>query len=194
MSHSNKGPRKDLALIRRLRQNPGCSPTSLLDDGSSILEKAEKLKRFVNQQRTRTENKSTKMDWYITQRQLREEQAELENDLFFNLDILLKLGILDNNFYENQRQSADLYKAESVAIRGQVLEINSFKNEISIYGVDGNTDEAIMIKKRLYSVKEDVHKALDELSREILEIQQNLKDTWPSSVEDSSSATATAIA
>ncbi len=67
---SNRGPRADIALLRKLKQDPNFSPASLLSSGPDILGKAEKLKGFVAEQRGKLGASAQKTEWLLVHQQL----------------------------------------------------------------------------------------------------------------------------
>lgn len=62
---SNRGPRADIALLRKLKADPNFTPSSLLNAGNDILEKANKLKGFVSQQRGKLGASTAKTEWLL---------------------------------------------------------------------------------------------------------------------------------
>eukprot|EP00798_Chlamydomonas_sp_ICE-L_P024156 gene24152-9742_t len=72
-------PRRDLKLVKMLQAaesgaHRGFKPSSLLDDGSAILDKANKISGFLKNQKKRTGTTNAKGEWTGMQRQLQEER------------------------------------------------------------------------------------------------------------------------
>ncbi|KAG2449385.1 hypothetical protein HYH02_005535 [Chlamydomonas schloesseri] len=89
---SNRGPRADIALLRKLKADPNFTPSSLLNAGNDILEKANKLKGFVSQQRGKLGASTAKTEWLLAFQHLQAEHDEADRELSNHLQQLV-----DNN-------------------------------------------------------------------------------------------------
>jgi hypothetical protein len=155
MSRSNRAPRKDIALLRKLK-DPNFSPSSLLEDGSA-------------QQKERTNASSVKTEWLLAQQQLQEERDTCEKELMQTLSSLaanhkddipdVQMCLMDFSVC-NER-----VKAERLEYKGQVKDISSVTQSLKAYGRADFKQDAAVLKEQIEMLKEDLTNALEQLSQ-----------------------------
>ncbi|GAX82191.1 hypothetical protein CEUSTIGMA_g9619.t1 [Chlamydomonas eustigma] len=91
MSRSSKGPRRDLHVLKRLKE-ASSNPSSLLDGGDAIMAKVDKITGFIQQQKTRTLAAQGKSEWLIIYQHLQDERESCERDLHSSLSDIAESG------------------------------------------------------------------------------------------------------
>jgi hypothetical protein len=168
MSSRIKPPRKDLALLRKLK-DPGFSPSALLEAGDAILERANKLKGFVSGQRNKLGTAAVKTDWTLVHRQLGEEQSALERELALALQQVVESYHQEMPelvpCVDELRTAGELCRAERGDLRGQVRGLAAAAASIRAYGGPAQCgQEAQELASEMRLTSEDLQKELDQLA------------------------------
>ncbi|MEW5300931.1 MAG: hypothetical protein WDW36_003822 [Sanguina aurantia] len=90
-----RAPHTGAALLRKLKlaQESGSTASFLLEDGAALLNKADKLRGFVKQQRQRTDSSSAKSSWMTMTMQMQAEGNALEGEIAALINKAIAAGV-----------------------------------------------------------------------------------------------------
>lgn len=168
MSRSSRVPRKDVALLRKLK-DPNFTPSSLLEEGDALLNKASKLQGFLAKQKERTNASSVKTEWLLTQQQLQEERETAEKELMQCLSSLVanhREDIPDVQMcLTDFSVSNERVKGERLEYKTQIKGFASVSQSLKAYARNDFNQDAAVLKEEFEMLKEDLDKALADLAQ-----------------------------
>lgn len=168
MSRSNRAPRKDVALLRKLK-DPNFSPSSLLEAGDELLSKASQLQGFLTAQKQRTTASSTKTEWLLTQQQLQDEREAAEKELSHCLTSLVAAHGMDipdlAMCLTDFSVSSERVKAERLEYKTQIKSFASISQSLKAYGRNDFNEDAAVLKDEFAMLKEELNSAIAELAQ-----------------------------
>lgn len=166
MSRSNRVTRKDIALLRKLK-DPNFSPSSLLQGGDELLSKASQLQGFLAAQKQRTTASSVKTEWLLTQQQLQDERDAAEKELAQCLASLaaahgedipdLAMCLTDFSI------ASERVKAERLEYKTQIKSFASVSQSLKAYGRNDFNQDAAVLKEEFATLQQDLSQAVAEL-------------------------------
>ncbi|GIL90390.1 hypothetical protein Vretimale_18274 [Volvox reticuliferus] len=186
---SNRGPRADIALLRKLKADPNFSPASLLNTGPNILEKANKLKGFVEYQRGKLGASAAKTEWLLAYQQLQGDQDDAERELTTCLQQLAGQPVSDHVREMVESALVALYddaekcRAERHDLRSQIKELSSAHASLNAHSnPSGFSKETSVIKAEVSAAAEELEASLASLAEQAAALNLELKESWPSAL------------
>ncbi|KXZ46937.1 hypothetical protein GPECTOR_39g431 [Gonium pectorale] len=179
---SNRGPRADIALLRKLKADPNFSPSSLLNAGSDILEKANKLKGFVSEQRGKLGASAAKTEWLLAYQQLQSDQDDAERELTACLQQLAEqphgrggggpAGGPASASYSASASNAELRDEAALALGLLASHSDSVRSE----------RQRLRSQGEISALASELEAALARLTEEAATLSADLRDSWPSAM------------
>ncbi|KAJ9520391.1 hypothetical protein QJQ45_000142 [Haematococcus lacustris] len=189
----SQGGRKDIALLRKLKsqslRDPTFQPSSLLGEGNGLLEKADKLKSFLKQQKSRTDTSTAKTEWILAAQQMQEEREALEQDVAACLISLEHLYVEQGLGSELQEATAQWHTScqetanLKVQLRGQVSSLSrTCRGLKSLPSAAKARAAAAPAQRQLLSLKEDLAQQLHGLADAVAAKVAEVNEAWPSAL------------
>ncbi|GFR52442.1 hypothetical protein Agub_g15016 [Astrephomene gubernaculifera] len=184
---SNRGPRADIALLRKLKADPNFSPSSLLNAGPNFLEKANKLKGFVAEQRGKLGASAAKTEWLLAYQQLQNEQDDAERELTTCLQQLAEQPSTELREAAEAlsllHTQSDACRSERAQLRSRVKGLSSVHASFRAYGAPSQfSKEASALKNEMAVLGQELAAALGQLGEEAATLTSELRDAWPSAL------------
>ncbi|GLI63724.1 hypothetical protein VaNZ11_006785 [Volvox africanus] len=186
---SNRGPRADIALLRKLKADPNFSPASLLNTVSNILEKANNISGFLENQRGKLGASAAKTEWLLAYQQLQGDQDDAERELTTCLQQLADLPAADHLREMVDAALVVLYddveacRAERHRLRSQIKEFSSAHTSLKAYSISsGFSKEASILKAEMSAAAEELGASLASLAEQAAALNLELKESWPSAL------------
>ncbi|GIL68190.1 hypothetical protein Vafri_21458 [Volvox africanus] len=191
---SNRGPRADIALLRKLKADPNFSPASLLNTGPNILEKANNLKGFVENQRGKLGAAAAKTEWLLAYQQLQGDQEDAERELTTCLQQLADQPAADHLREMVEAALVVLYddveacRAERHHLRSQIKGLSSAHISLKAYSSSsGFSKEANVLKAEMSAAAKEFGASLASLAEQAAALNSDMKESWPSALAGSQS-------
>ncbi|KAG2433326.1 hypothetical protein HXX76_008392 [Chlamydomonas incerta] len=201
---SNRGPRADIALLRKLKADPNFTPASLLNAGNDILEKANKLKGFVSQQRGKLGASTAKTEWLLAFQHLQAEHDEADRELSGQLQQLADGGHSGGAVAKGGGAAADAAEAREMAaalavlsaqsdacraerqqLRARVRGLSSVHGSLKAYGAPRQfSPEAGAVKSEMSALAAELQTALAQLTAEAAAISADVREVWPTALSE----------
>ncbi|KAF5840245.1 hypothetical protein DUNSADRAFT_17348 [Dunaliella salina] len=161
-------------LLRKMRE-PGFSPADLRDP-SDLLDKANKLKGFVQQQNSRTGRSDAKKEWMLAAQQLQDEREAAERELQAALQATHDHACPEiSSDVANSIATWQAITSESSQLRQELREqikgISAVHSSLKAYGVDVFRSEASMVQQEACSLRQHLDEQLKTLEAELTRLE-----------------------
>ncbi|GFH08651.1 uncharacterized protein HaLaN_03643, partial [Haematococcus lacustris] len=170
-------------------RDPTFQPSSLLGEGNGLLEKADKLKSFLRQQKSRTDTSTAKTEWILAAQQMQDEREALEQDVAACLTSLEHLYVEQGLGNELQEATAQWHTScqetanLKVQLRGQVSSLSrTCRGLKSLPSAAKARAAAAPAQRQLLSLKEDLAQELHGLADAVAAKVAEVNEAWPSAL------------
>ncbi|GMH38926.1 hypothetical protein BSKO_06824 [Bryopsis sp. KO-2023] len=176
MPSNGAAQKRGVEMLRRakdLQKQKNLKPSDIVRDGSSILAKANSLKSFLKNQKSKESDRNKKMEWFLFCEVLDREWEERNAELFSHLEQISESELLRP---QSSGATADVPAEELKAeICGQIRGLHELVGSFRCYGPKGFEEEVTTTKQELNAFKSEIADRLQEGQRSAEEISRELR-------------------